>query len=219
MLSESEIRRTSMKTTIQRTLVALAALAGMCAPGIGLAQAGSAESRIGHWYIGGGFGVYSEEDNAQLANQDAGAAVYFSGGYRASPNIAIEADALLWNQDFTAPATIPNAQGRADLVSTGVSAVIKLIAPLGAVDLYAGGGLGFYATNLNVEVGSGAEIDETETDLGYQLLAGADIYVSRKLSVGLEYRWLDLGTSFNPYVTGEIDAGGQFFLMNVRGHF
>jgi len=46
-----------MKTTIQRTLVALAALAGMCAPGIGLAQAGSAESRIGHWYIGGGFGV------------------------------------------------------------------------------------------------------------------------------------------------------------------
>lgn len=208
-----------MQTIIQRTVIALATFACLCTPGIGMAQSNSAESRVGHWYIGGGFGAYSEEDNPQFSNQDAGAAVFFSGGYRASPNIAIEADALLWDQDFTAPATIPNAQGRADLVSTGASAVIKLIAPIGVFDLYAGGGLGFYATNLNVEVGSGAEIDETETDLGYQLLVGTDIYVSRKLSVGLEYRWLNLETSFNPYVTGDVDAGGQFFLMNVRGHF
>lgn len=208
-----------MQTMIHRTVVGLAALASLGVPVIGLAQSSNAESRVGHWYIGGGFGAYSEEDNAQLANQDAGAAMFFSGGYRASPNVAIEADALLWNQDFTAPATIPGAQGRADLVSTGASAVIKFIAPLGALDLYAGGGLGFYATNLNVEVGSGAEIDETETDLGYQLLVGADVYVSRKISVGLEYRWLNLETGFEPYVTGEVDAGGQFFLMNVRGHF
>ncbi len=208
-----------MQSIIQRTLIALSAVAGLCAPATGLAQSSSAESRIGHWYIGGGFGAYSEEDNSQLANQDADAAFFFSGGYRASRNIAIEADALLWGQDFTAPSTIPNAQGRADLVSTGASAVIKFLAPLGSVDLYAGGGLGFYATNLNVEVGSGAEIDETDTDLGYQLLAGADVYVSRKLSIGLEYRWLNLETSFDPYLTGKIDAGGQFFLMNIRGHF
>lgn len=208
-----------MQSMIQRTVVGLAALAGLGAPGIGLTQSSTADGRVGHWYIGGGFGAYSEEDNAQLTNQDAGAAMFFSGGYRASPNVAIEADALLWNQDFTAPSTIPGAQGRADLVSTGASAVIKFIAPLGTLDLYAGGGLGFYATNLNVEVGSGAEIDETETDLGYQLLVGADVYVSRKISVGLEYRWLNLETGFEPYVTGDVDAGGQFFLMNVRGHF
>lgn len=208
-----------MHTNTRLTFTALAVLACLGAPGTGLAEPGAADSRVGHWYIGGGFGAYSEEDNSQLANQDAGAAMFFSGGYRASRHIAIEADALLWNQDFTPPATIPNAQGTADLVSTGASAVIKFIAPLGAVDLYGGGGLGFYATNLNVEVGSGAEIDETETDLGYQFLVGADIYVSRKLSIGLEYRWLNLETGFDPYITGDIDAGGQFFLMNVRGHF
>ena len=209
-----------MKTSIRQTGIALLTLVGFGIPGIGLAQSYSAESRIGHWYIGGGFGAYAEEDNPQLSSQDAGAAFFFSGGYRASPNIAVEADALVWNQDFAAPSTIPNAQGRSDLTSTGVSAVIKFIAPLKAVDLYAGGGLGFYATNLNVDVGSsGAEIDETETDLGYQLLVGADVYISRKLTIGLEYRWLNLQTNFEPYIAGDLDAGGQFFLMNIRGSF
>ena len=107
-----------MKTSIRQTGIALLTLVGFGIPGIGLAQSYSAESRIGHWYIGGGFGAYAEEDNPQLSSQDAGAAFFFSGGYRASPNIAVEADALVWNQDFAAPSTIPNAQGHSDLTST-----------------------------------------------------------------------------------------------------
>ena len=216
-----------MDTKICRKIAALTMFAMIALPCAGFAQSYSAESRIGRWYIGGGFGAFAEEDNAQLRDQDASAALFFSGGYRASPNVAIEADALGWNQDFATPATISpgvisSAEARTDLTTAGVSAVIKFIAPLRAVDLYAGGGLGFYTANLSVEgtgASAGLKIDETETDLGYQLLVGADVYVSRRISVGLEYRWLKLDTNFEPYVAGELDAGGQFFLMNVRGHF
>lgn len=214
-----------MKTC--RKLAAATAIAMIALPCAGLAQSNAAESRIGRWYIGGGFGAFAEEDNAQLGNQDAAAALFFSGGYRASANIAIEADGLGWNQDFATPATISpglisSAEARSDLTTAGISAVIKFIAPLRAVDLYAGVGLGFYNTNLSVEgtgASAGLKIDETETDLGYQLLVGTDVYVSRRISVGLEYRWLKLDTNFEPYIAGELDTGGQFFLMNVRGHF
>lgn len=192
-------------------------------PITGYAQSNAAESRVGHWYIGGGFGAYSEESNSQLSNQDAGAALFFSGGYRASPNVAVEFDGLAWDQDFSTPASIPpqlpGAQSRTELKSSGISAVIKFIAPLGAIDLYAGGGLGFYATNLNVEGAGGSEIDQTETELGYQALLGADVYISKKISVGLEYRWVKVENNFEPYIIGDVDSGGQFFLMAVRGHF
>lgn len=203
--------------------LALFALAMSAFPVAGHAQSNSAESRIGRWYIGGGFGAYSEENNSQLPNQDPGAALFFSGGYRASPNVAVEADWLGWEQDFSTPASItaqlPGAQGRTDLKASGAGAVIKLIAPLSAVDLYAGAGLGFYAMNLSVQGAGGSEIDTTETELGYQALLGADVYIAKKVSVGLEYRWVKVDANFEPYINGSVDVGGQFFLMSVRAHF
>lgn len=187
------------------------------------AQSSAGKDRIGSWYIGGGFGPHVEEDNAQLSGQDAGGALFFSGGYRASPNIALEADFLGWNQDFLTPASISpgilsSADARTDLESSGLAAVIKFIAPLNVLDLYGGGGVGYYLVNLSVN-GSGGGVDETDRQLGYQLMFGADVYVSRKISVGLEYRWLELEANFEPYIAGKIDAGGQFLLLNVRGHF
>ena len=198
-------------------------LLGAVLPGLAQAQSNAADSRVGRWYIGGGFGAYSEEDNAQMPSQDAGAALFFSGGYRASANVAIEADLLGWDQDFSTPGSISSrlsgAQSRTDLTTSGAGAIIKFIAPLRAVDLYAGGGLGFYATNLQVSGSGDAEIDETETELGYQALFGADVYISRRISVGLEYRYVKVDANFEPYLNNDVDVGGQFFLMSVRGHF
>ncbi len=213
-----------MKFTSRRMCIALLGLVLPCAA---FAQSDFADGRAGHWYIGGGFGGFSAKDNSQLNDQDSKAAIFFSGGYRASPFVSIEADLLGWQQDFATPASIApgilsSAQARTDLTTTGVAAVIKFYLPVRAVDLYAGGGLGFYTSNINVEgtgAAAGREIDTTETDLGYQLQLGADIYVARRLSIGLEYRWLQVDTDFAPYIAGKIDVGGQFFLMNVRGSF
>ena len=212
-----------MNYFMRHAAVTLLAITGFAFPCLAFAQSSAGKDRIGSWYIGGGFGAYAEEDNSQLSGQDASGALFFSAGYRVSSNVALEADFLGWNQDFLTPGSISpgivsSADARTDLESSGLGAVIKFVAPLGAVDLYGGGGLGYYAVNLSVN-GSGGSVDETQRELGYQLLFGADVYVSRKISVGLEYRWLKLETNFEPYIAGEIDAGGQFLLVNIRGHF
>ncbi len=216
-----------MNRLARQTAITLFAVAGLLLSGTSAAQSYSGESRIKRWYLGGGFGAFAEKDNAQLADQDTNAALFVSAGYRASANIALEADFLGWKQDFLTPAGISpgilgSADTRTDLESSGLGAVIKFIAPLRAVDLYGGGGMGYYAVNLSVAgtgASAGQSVDKTERDLGYQLLAGADIYISRNISVGLEYRWLKLDVKFEPMISGEVDAGGQFLLMNFRGHF
>ncbi len=212
-----------MNDLIRGTAITLLAISGFSLSCSAIAQASAVKDRIGRWYIGGGFGAHVEEDNSQLNGEDAGAALFFSGGYRVSPNVALEADFLGWSQDFSTPASISpgilgSADARTDLESSGLGVVIKFVAPLQAVDLYAGGGIGYYATNLSVN-GTGGGVDETQREPGYQLLFGADVYVSRKISAGLEYRWLNLEANFEPFVAGEIDAGGQFLLVNIRSHF
>ena len=192
-----------------------------------LAQSRYGEARAERWYIGGGIGGFAEQDNAQLSGQDAKFATFFGGGYRASPNISVEAEVLYWRQQADTPATISpavltTADTRTDLDTSGLGALIKFYLPLDSVDLYAGGGLGFYSSTLNVKgtvSGLSAQVDKSETNVGYQLVAGADIFVSRKISVGMEYRWMKIEANFEPYITGDVDMGGQFLFLSVRGHF
>ena len=204
---------TSVRSILAFVALVLAGFAGHAA-----AQAG--ENRAGHWYIGGGLGGFSEEDNPQITGQDAEFGSFFSGGYRASPNVAVEATAMSWTQDFATPiGTLPGQDPRTDLSSFGIGALVKFILPLDSVDLFAGVGLGLYATNLHVEGGGGTEIDETDTDLGLQAVLGADVFILRNISVGLEYRWMKLNANFEPVIADELDIGGHFFFATVRGYF
>lgn len=205
-----------MHTSIRRGLT-VAGFLLFSFPALSQAQVG--ENRAGHWYIGGGLGGFSEEDNPQITGQDPEFASFFSGGYRASPTVAVEATAMNWTQDFVTPGTVPPGfDPRTDLSSFGVGALVKFILPLDSADLFAGAGLGLYVTNLHVD-GSGTEIDETDTDLGVQAVLGADVFILRNISVGLEYRWLKLQANFEPIIASEIDVGGHFFFATFRGYF
>lgn len=186
-----------------------------------------APERVGRWSLSGGLGGFAEEANPQLANQDGDFGLTISGGYRLSPYVALEADALLTHQDFDTPSAIPapfqgTVDGRADLYTNGIGVLAKFILPLNRVELYVGGGLGAYMTTLRIEgtvLGAPAELEDDDTDVGYQVLAGADFYVSRYVSVGLEYRRLKLDANFGALIPGELDIGGELFLATVRGHF
>jgi opacity protein-like surface antigen len=187
------------------------------------------ESRAGALYIGGGLGGFSEESNAQMPGANGKGAGFFGVGFRASPYVAVEAELIGWKQDFPTTAGIITAaqfssqDARTDISTGGLGGLVKVFLPLDRVDLYAGAGLGLYSTTLKVSGTSGGgapiKIDETDDDVGYQLLLGADVYVSRRITVGLEYRWLKLDASFEPFLAGKIDAGGQFLFATVRGHF
>jgi hypothetical protein len=50
-------------------------------------------------------------------------------------------------------------------------------------------------------------------------VAGADFFVSRRVSVGLEYRRLKLDANLGDLVPGDLDMGGEFLFATVRGHF
>jgi opacity protein-like surface antigen len=67
--------------------------------------------------------------------------------------------------------------------------------------------------------GAHTELTEYDTDVGFQAVAGADFYVSRRFSVGLEYRRLKLDANLGALVPGDLDMGGDFLFATVRGHF
>lgn len=177
-----------------------------------------APERVGSWYLGGGIGGFREESNSQISNAEGDFGLAFSGGYRLSRNIALEIDGLFSHQEFDTP---PSAGGtrRSDLFTNGVGGVVKLILPIDRVELYVGGGLGLYTSRVEVD-GNILEQDEDDTDIGYQLLAGADFFVSRHVSVGFEYRKFKLDADFGGTLPGgKIDTGGDFMFVTVRGHF
>jgi len=177
-----------------------------------------APDRVGRWYIGGGVGGFKEESNAQLGNQDGQVGGFFSGGYRVTPNIAVDIDGLFYNQRLDTPPTVSTSNSRSRLYSGGAGGVLKLILPLDRVELYAGGGLGVYSTSLRVK-DSSFHSERIDTDVGYQALAGADFFLSRNVSIGLEYRKFKLRADLQPTIPGKIDAGGDFLFATVRGHF
>ncbi len=183
--------------------------------------------RVGHWYMSGAVGAFSEESNSQLVNQEGQFGLAISGGYRLTPHVALEIDGLFAFQRIDTPSTIPpsalgSPDSRADLYSGGIGGLVKFILPLDRVELYVGGGLGIYTTTLLVEgsvLGVHTELTENDTDVGFQAVAGADFFVSRRLSLGLEYRRLKLDANFGALIPGELDMGGDFLFATVRGHF
>jgi len=187
-----------------------------------IARADSAEmfapERIGHWYLGGGVGGYWEDTNSQLQNQNGQIGGFLSGGYRLSRNVALEIDGLFSSQKIDALPTIPTTSGDTYLTSGGVGGVVKFILPLNRIELYAGAGLGVYNTQLHAE-GSSYDATQDDNNVGYQALLGGEYFISRRISVGLEYRILKLEADFSPTIPGTIDAGGEFLFATVRGHF
>ena len=166
--------------------------------------------RVGRWYLSGAVGAFNEETNPQLVNQNGRFGLAISGGYRLTPHVALEIDGLFASQRIDTPSTIPGsalgtAEGRATLHSGGISGLVKFILPLDRIELYVGGGLGLYSTSL-------------WKDVGLQAVAGLDLFVSRRTSVGLEYRRLKLDTFLGALVPG-FDLGGDFLFATVRRHF
>ena len=177
-----------------------------------------APERVGRWYLGGGVGGYWEDSNSQLQNQKGQYGGFLSGGYRLSPNIALEIDGLFSSQKIDRLTTIPVTSGNTYLQSGGLGGVVKFILPLNRVELYAGGGAGVYTTQLHAQ-GSSYDAWQNDTNIGYQALLGADYFISRNFSVGLEYRIFKLEADFSPTIPGKIDVGGDFLFATVRGHF
>ncbi len=202
----------------RRSALILLALSGMTA-GPSHGDAGMfAPERVGRWYLGGGVGGFAEESESQLRNQSGQVANFFSGGYRLSRNFALEIDGLFYNQRIDTPPAVASSRTRSRLYVGGPSGVLKLILPVERLELYAGAGVGVYNTTLR-DNESSFRSEEDDTGVGVQGLVGADYFVSRNISVGMEYRKFKLRAELDPSIPGKIDVGGDFLFVTVRGHF
>lgn len=186
-------------------LVAMVAAIPMCCH----AQANMFEpERVGRWYVSGAAGAIKDETSSQLVNLDGQFGLAIGAGYRLTPHVALEIEGLFASQRVETSSTIVGlalgADGRADIYTRGIGGLVKFILPLNRVELFVGGGLGIYNTSLL-------------TDGGFQAVAGADFFVSRHVSVGLEYRRLKFDAIFGTLVPG-VDLGGDFLFVTVRGH-
>jgi opacity protein-like surface antigen len=189
-----------MKNSWGRLVLAVVAVIPMC----GYAQVKMFEpERVGRWYLSGAAGAFNKETNSQLVPQDGQFGLAFGAGYRLKSHVALEIDGLFASQRVDPGSTLGFADGRTNLY--GIGGLAKFILPLDRVELYVGGGLGFYSTTL-------------WNDVGFQAVAGLDLFVSRRMSVGLEYRRLKLDVFLGALVPG-FDMGGDFLFATVRGHF
>ncbi len=159
--------------------------------------------RVGRWYLSGAAGAFNKETDSDLVNQDGQFGLAIGAGYRLKPHVALEIDGLFASQRVDPAWVSGNADGRANLY--GFGGLVKFILPLDRVELYVGGGLGLYSTTL-------------WKDVGFQGVAGLDLFVSRRMSVGLEYRRLKLDVFLGALVP-DFDMGGDFLFATVRGHF
>ncbi|HUQ72960.1 MAG TPA: outer membrane beta-barrel protein [Planctomycetaceae bacterium] len=165
--------------------------------------------RVGNWYLSAAAGQFKEKSGSKIDLDGLfGAAI--SAGFRATPHVALEIEGLFASQRVETSSTIAgvalgSANGQGNISSRGVGGLVKFILPLNRVELYVGGGLGIYNTTF-------------WTDAGFQTLVGADLFVSRHFSVGVEYRRLKFDAVLGS-VVHDLDLGGDMLLATVRGHF
>lgn len=83
------------------------------------------------------------------------------------------------------------------------------ILPISSVDLFAGLGGGVYSATLK-----STGTDATSGALGYQLLAGADINITKSIAIGGEVKYFQAKPEFKVVQTGEkvkINVGGTTY--------
>ena len=159
--------------------------------------------RVGRWHLSGAGGSFNEETDSQIFNYSGQFGLAVGAGFRLKPHLGLEIDGLFASQRVDEDSVLRFAGERANLY--GFGGLVKLILPLNRVELYVGGGVGLYSTTL-------------WSDVGFQGVAGLDLFVSRNVSVGLEYRRLKLDAFLGALVPG-FDLGGDFLFATVRGHF
>jgi len=153
--------------------------------------------------------------------------------WRQSRHFVWEIDYLGYSQDANIPPSMTpppmwftSWDSHATLRTSGYGAVLKLIQPLGPFDFYAGGGVGYYDSELKVSgvkwtsLFSWKTVEVTRSDSGYgtQIVAGVDLHVARTQRLGVQYRKMILNPNFGPEIGGTA-AGGAMWQLTYRAFF
>lgn len=126
---------------------------------------------------------------------DKGLAADASFGYRFSPYVAMEFGVGYFQTSASASAQGMNAE--LTFSDIPVTATLKLVAPLAALELYAVAGAGLHSVTLDASLTGVGSASESATVFGFHVGGGLLLPVSSTVSLGLDVRHLVVRPSFN----------------------
>jgi outer membrane protein OmpA-like peptidoglycan-associated protein len=183
--------------------------------GIAAFTAAPAQARDGNWYIGADAGVAlgdqvdvdsdatTPRENAVFADTATGLDVAGVVGYDFGA-IRIEAEAAFKRSGYDSLTVVtPGAFNLGASVAPGTSfasqddlsvfsGMLNLLLELGSdkgFQIYGGGGIGAAQVNLNLATPLVELVDEAETDIAWQLIAGVRYPLTDRVNLGLRYRY------------------------------
>jgi opacity protein-like surface antigen len=216
-----------MKSSERRPGAVAAALALTCWTAAAAGQA-PLYDRVGRPSLDAGIGVFEAQSSSHLENQDGQGVGAVGLGYRASQRFAWGVEITGFSQRVDTPEGVQASRftrvdGRSRLSGEGLALSLRYIAPMGRWEPYAGGGLGWYRSRLEVRGSSfffrDTLAEERSNDFGAHLLAGVDYWVRPRIALGAELRYLRLNAKFDELVPGTVHVGGTFLMFRYRQGF
>lgn len=199
-------------------------IAGLFALQLCMATPVVAEVGVGDWTVGVALGKASPEDDGRLGNRQGELAIALDFGRRASESFEWGVDFHYYGQEVDTPTHLVaplfgSLDRRASISTTGVSGTAKWVAGNSGGQVFVGGGLGLFRSQMVVTggvFGFPAERKDTSMGLGLQLLAGASLHTERDTLLGLEWRYLMLDANFGELTRGSVDVGGMSLMLSWR---
>jgi len=188
------------------------------------------------FYAFGGFAALAAEKNSQLQGERGSPAnLIAGGGYRLTPDLAVELNLLVAERKVDTPltaqpsGTFATGSLKSTMGTGGIGATVKYSFAVQRFAPYFGGGVGAYTTTFHTRSeapgcaqncsDTGPRVEARSRDVGIHALAGVDYYITAKHVVAGEIRYLRLRADFGAIVPGKVDAGGAFIWAGFRRHF
>lgn len=217
--------------------LAITVILGAFAAPQAFAQADFAAGSVHRFYAFAGGAAFVHQQNSGLQNeQNSFANAMVGGGFRTSPNLAVELAWLLGGHTVDTPSTATPPAGtftagtqKSTIATAGLAATAKYNFTGERFMPYAGGGMGWYSTQFRTtteEIGctskcsdSGPRVTANDSGLGYHVMVGFDYHFTPKDVFGTELRYLKLDAKFGDVVPGKVNAGGTFLWLGYRRVF
>ena len=161
-----------------------------------------------------------------LTGQETNSALSLALNFQMHPHFAIGLDYNGYGQQFDSGVGGPvgffgTASDRMDLDTAAWSLQALLMASAPRASAYAGAGIGAYRTRLKVDADTifgipATVVDESDTDVGHHLVAGAAVGLTESSWLALQFRHVTAEADFGTRTGGAIDVGGTFFFIGYQ---
>ena len=171
-------------------------------------------------------GFMSSDNESKLGDDDGAGMLIAAYEYRPNRHFAVGGEFQVIAHSYRPSATpagfFTDPDRDSDVDSGGFAGTVRGFVPLGSVDMYGGGGLGLYYSQLAI-TGTTNGVDgifyETDSGFGYFAMVGADIALARQHRLTVEFRKLWLKADFDKLGGGEVDIGGDILALGYQYRF